>query len=97
MGHADAPVDRCAAITREICLNLCGGLVKAASGGASAAVVDPVPFLCAHSMTARRGARASTRAGAMRSSAVATANLDARAEAAAIMSRARVRTTTRWR
>ena len=59
--------------------------------------VDPVPFLCAHSMTARRGARASTRAGAMRSSAVATANLDARAEAAAIMSRARVRTTTRWR
>ena len=32
--------------------------------------VDPVPFLCAHSMTARRGARASTRAGAMRRATV---------------------------
>ena len=32
--------------------------------------VDPVPFLCAHSMTARRGARSSTRAGAMRRATV---------------------------
>ena len=42
LASADAPVDRCAAISREICLSLCGGLVKAASGGASAAVADRI-------------------------------------------------------
>jgi nuclear cap-binding protein subunit 1 len=42
LASADAPVERCTAVTREICLNLCGGLVKAASGGASAAVADRV-------------------------------------------------------
>ena len=32
--------------------------------------VDPVPFLCAHSMTARRGARSRPRAGATRRATV---------------------------
>ena len=42
-------------------------------------LVDPVPFLCAHSMTAVRGLRSATRCGATRASEVAIANFDARA------------------
>ena len=42
LATADAPVEHTSAVVREVCLNLCGGLVKGVSSGASVAVADRV-------------------------------------------------------
>ena len=70
LADLDAPLERTTALERDTCVNLCGGLVKAASGGASPAVADRIlAFVRRHRASLVAAADAVLRAAGSKKSA----------------------------
>lgn len=70
LADLDAPLERTTALERDTCVNLCGGLVKAASGGASPAVADRIlAFVRRHRAALAADADAVLRAAGSKKSA----------------------------